>query len=325
MTVPPKSATDEERAAVAAAKVTIAKGSKSFAAAARLFSPAMRADAVLLYAWCRYCDDVIDGQSLGFAAPTMAGSPDTRLQMLRAETTAALAGSATDPMFAAFGAMARRHAIPEALVFDHLDGFAMDVAGRHYETLDDTLHYCYGVAGVVGIMMAHLMGVRDEPTLQRACDLGLAFQLTNIARDIVDDAEAGRIYCPAVWLREAGIPPHRIGDSTNRAALAGVARRLISAAEPYYASAAIGIRALPFRAAWAIATARGVYRAIGLQVVRRGPHAWDRRVSTSKLQKLRHAASGSLAAGSTRLVIRPAPPRPGLWALPSSLDASRSR
>ena len=300
---------DTSAADIAAAETTIAKGSKSFAVAARLFAPAMRADAVLLYAWCRHCDDVIDGQELGFsprpgglagrAGPDL-GTPDARLAALRSETEAALAGTATDPVFRAVGAVMRRHAIPARYALDHLDGFAMDVAGRRYRTLADLLAYCYGVAGVVGLMMAHIMGVRDPAVLNRARDLGLAFQLTNIARDLVPDAGAGRVYAPEDWLAEAGISPEALADPAHRSALAGVAARLVAAAEPLYASAAVGVRALPFRAAWAIATASGVYRAIGTEVVRRGPRAWDNRVSTSTTAKLGHVGRGLATAALGR-------------------------
>ena len=124
----------------------------------------MRADAVLLYAWCRHCDDVIDGQELGFAdgAQPCLHAPSDRLARLRAETEAALRGVATDSVFAAFGEVMQRHAVPARYPLEHLDGYAMDVADRRYETIEDTLDYCYGVAGTVGIMMAHVMGVRDE-------------------------------------------------------------------------------------------------------------------------------------------------------------------
>lgn len=282
---------------VAAAKATIAKGSRSFAVAARLFAPAMRADAVLLYAWCRHCDDVIDGQDLGFAQKgTDLSTAEARLAALRAETGAALDGTAADPVFRAVGEVFRRHAIPARYAGDHLDGFALDVAGRRYRTLDDLMGYCYGVAGVVGLMMAHIMGVRDPAVLLRACDLGLAFQLTNIARDLVDDALVGRVYAPSDWLATEGVPVDAAAHPDHRTALARVAHRLVAAADPYYASAAIGIRALPMRAAWAIATASGVYRAIGLEVIRRGPAAWDTRVSTGAGAKLAHVGKGLVQA-----------------------------
>jgi 15-cis-phytoene synthase len=281
---------------------TIRAGSKSFAAAARLFGPHMRESAVLLYAWCRHCDDVVDGQVLGHeAGGTSPSSPERALDGLERLTRAALAGEGvTEPAFAGLREVVSRHAIPDRYPLQHLDGFRMDVAGRRYETLADTLDYAYHVAGVVGVMMAYVMGVRDPAVLDRASDLGIGFQLTNIARDIVEDAAIGRVYLPGEWLREAGIPADAVGDPSHRLALAGVAARLLDAAEPYYDSAAIGVRALPFRAAWAIATARGVYRQIGVEVRRRGSKAWDERVSTSRAQKIRHVGAGLAAAVTTR-------------------------
>lgn len=294
---------------------TIRRGSKSFAAASRLFDRDTQAGAVLLYAWCRHCDDVVDGQALGFGSAAPADG-DAPLAALVSQTRAALAGEpVADPAFAGLQAVARRHGIPERYPLQHLAGFRMDVEARRYRTLADTLEYAYHVAGVVGVMMGYVMGVRDEAVLDRASDLGLAFQLTNMARDIVEDAEVGRVYLPETWVEEAGIPPGEVARPEHRARLAGLAARLVAAAEPYYASAAIGIGALPFRSAWAIATARGVYRQIGLAVVARGPHAWDRRVSTSRAAKIGHAARGFAAALASRWP-RPSRPRVGLYARP---------
>jgi phytoene synthase len=214
-----------------------------------------------------------------------------------------------DPAFAAFQEVALRHAIAPRFAFDHLAGFAMDVDGARYETIDDTLRYCYHVAGVVGLMMASIMGAHDPQVLDRACDLGLAFQLTNIARDIVEDAAVGRCYVPAQWLREAGIPPDEIGLPRHRAALARVAARLVDHAEPYYDSALDGIAALPLRSAWAIATARNVYRQIGIEVKRRGAHAWDERAGTTRATKLRLLAPGGVQALASRLSPRSATAR----------------
>jgi phytoene synthase len=305
---------------------TIAVGSKSFAAAARLFDPATRRSVLMLYAWCRHCDDVVDGQELGFnAAPREQFDAAPRLDELRELTRRAYAGEKMqEPAFAAFQEVALRHAIPPRFAFDHLAGFAMDVEGARYETIEDTLRYCYHVAGVVGLMMAAIMGVSDPRVLDRACDLGLAFQLTNIARDIVEDAHVNRCYVPAQWLREAGIPPGEVALPRHRAALAQVAARLVDCAEPYYDSALSGIAGLPLRSAWAIATARKVYRQIGVVVKRRGAQAWDERAGTSKAAKLRLLAEGGVQALSSRLagslagsaVKRPRPA--GLWQRPGA-------
>lgn len=290
------------------AEQTIAVGSKSFAAAARLFDPSTRRSAVMLYAWCRHCDDVIDGQVLGFDAQAVAQEEHRRrLDLLYEQTRAAYAGMAmSEPAFAAFQEVAQRHAIPQRDAFDHLAGFAMDVQGHIYQTLDDTLRYCYHVAGVVGLMMARVMGVRDEATLDRACDLGIAFQLTNIARDIVEDAAAGRCYLPREWLQALYIAPDQVAANANREALAVLSRRLVALAEPYYQSASAGIAQLPLRSAWAVGTARNVYRQIGVRVDKLGAGAWDARVSTSRADKLRLVLQGGITALSARGVAWPA-------------------
>jgi len=300
---------------------TIEVGSKSFAAAARLFPPATRRSVLMLYAWCRHCDDVVDGQELGFAAaaPSAYGA-GFELDRLYDDTRRAYSGEPMRiPAFAAFQEVALGHAIAPRYAFDHLAGFAMDVGETRYRTIDDTMRYCYHVAGVVGLMMASIMGARDELVLDRACDLGLAFQLTNIARDIIDDAKIGRCYVPSEWLLEAGIPPDHVALPRHRAALASVATRLVDHAEPYYESATLGIAALPLRSAWAIATARNVYRQIGIEVKRRGPHAWDERVGTSKAAKLRLLALGGAQALASRLSparAAMAPRRNDLWLRP---------
>lgn len=266
----------------------IAVGSKSFAAAARLFAPQTRADAVMLYAWCRHADDVVDGQELGHNT-TAAADEDAseRLAKLTAETGAALDGKRSDdPVFEALRQVVQRNHIPHRHPLELLKGFEMDVGGRVYASENDTLDYCYHVAGVVGVMMAMIMGVRDEAVLDRASDLGLGFQLTNIARDVIDDARVGRVYLPAEWLSQAGVDTIDPDNTEQRKVLHTLALRLLDRAEPYYASAYAGLPALPFRSAWAVAAARRVYRDIGNQLRKRGHQAWDGRVSTSKSRKI---------------------------------------
>jgi phytoene synthase len=300
-----------------ACRETIARGSKSFAAAARLFDPRTRESATLLYAWCRYCDDQVDGQILGFEN----ASPDSttgrsRLDTIRRETRRALAGEQVEiPAFAALRRVVEHNRIPERYPLEHLDGFAMDVEGRTYRCLDDTIGYCYHVAGVVGIMMAYIMGVRDEPTLRRAMDLGIAFQLTNIARDVMDDARLGRLYLPGDWLAQAGVPAGKVQDIHHRPGVFQVVRRILEEAERYYESASYGIRRLPFRSAWAIATAKEIYRDIGRIVLKRGAGAWDERASTGLARKLCLVWKGGLeAVAAVAFGTRTEhPSRSGLW------------
>lgn len=306
-------------AVLASSEQAIEQGSKSFASAARLFDRRTRESAWQLYAWCRHCDDVIDGQDLGHGA--LEPSPEekrARLEGLYAQTRAALAGQPTsDPAFAAFQRVARDHDLPEAWPLELLAGFGMDVEGATYDSLDDLLLYCWRVAGVVGVMMARVMGVTDEAVLRRACDLGLAFQLTNISRDVIEDAHGGRVYLPSDLLRQAGVEltPQAVAEPANRAAVFGVVRQLLAAAEPYYDSAVQGLPDLAFRSAWAIAAARGVYREIGRKVLREGPSAWDARPVVGGGRKAQRAVEGGLIAARSVTLGRLTPrrPRPPLW------------
>ena len=297
---------------------TIQAGSKSFATAARLFDEDTRQSAVMLYAWCRYCDDVIDGQELGHGQQQGDRSDGlARLAALEQATLQACAGAPTgDAVFAGLAEVVRRHAISERYLLEHLAGFRMDVEARHYASLDDTLAYCWRVAGVVGVMMSLVMGNRNPATLDRASDLGMAFQLTNIARDVVEDAAIGRVYLPADWLRAEGIETEaQVMAPANRPALGRVAARLVDADDPYYRSAVAGIGELPLRSAWSIATARGVYRDIGRKVKAHGAHAWDTRLATSRMNKLWFLARGAAVAVAAH-GLTPPPREPWLWRRP---------
>jgi len=297
----------------------IEKGSKSFAMAAKLLPREARYDSMMLYAWCRHCDDVIDDQILGFNRDTGSEkSPQERLEGLQRETRAALAGTATEPVFVALARVTQKHGIPERHPMELLRGFEMDVNDRVYETREDTLDYCYHVAGVVGVMMAMILGVRDRPTLNRASDLGIAFQLTNICRDVIEDAKAGRNYLPREWLREAGVPEDRVADPRYRKQVYQVTKRLLSEADEYYRSALFGMQRLPIGAAVGIGAARRVYRDIGRLVTSRGEAAWDGRAIVGPARKLAAALSGAAAAlrAHTTLRIGYAPPRDGLWTVP---------
>jgi phytoene synthase len=167
------------------------------------------------------------------------------------------------------------------------------------------------------------MGVdaNDNGTLDRACDLGLAFQLTNICRDVVDDAEGGRVYLPRDWLAQADVPgtPEALRDPSNRNAIASVVAKVLAEADRYYASSSQGARRLPLRAAAAVLAARNVYREIGRKVERLGPAAWDRRTVISNPRKLWLAALGVAASGGQAVCLRgrALSPRGDLWTRPA--------
>jgi phytoene synthase len=300
--------TADRAATVAAARDIIARGSKSFAAASTLFDKPTRERAWLLYAWCRRCDDLADGQELGHGMAKV-DDPAARLALIRDQSDAALAGApVADPAFAALGLVAAETAMPRRFVDDLIAGFALDAEDWRPRNGDDLMRYCYHVAGVVGCMMAVVMGVdpADEATLDRACDLGLAFQLANIARDLMEDDAAARCYLPVEWLVEMDIPPGQHMKPPFRKRLTVLARRLTDQAAAYDESAKAGTPALSYRSAWAVLAAAGIYGGIARKVAALGEHAWDHRVTTSKAEKLGWVArAGADAAGRSRYAGRP--------------------
>ena len=303
---------------VAAARASIVRGSKSFAAASRLFDPQTRERAWLLYAWCRRCDDIADGQEGGHTMRPVADAP-ARVAAMAAMTEAALAGEATgDAAFDALALVAAEVKLPPAWPRAMIAGFALDADEWRPRSTDDLYRYCYHVAGVVGCMMAVVMGVapEDDATLDRACDLGIAFQLSNIARDVAEDAAAGRCYLPLDWLAEVGIAPGAQMKPRHRAQLARLVGRLTDGAAQYEASARQGTPALPLRAAWAVLAAAGIYGAIGREVAARGEHAWDDRVTTSAAAKMGHVARAGWQAANRVRLYRPAPRDRKLWTRP---------
>lgn len=304
----------DRAALVVAAQDIIARGSKSFRSASALFDQQTRERAWLLYAWCRACDDMTDGQTLGhdMKAPANSRAAHRRIVEL---TERALAGESTGvAAFDALGIVASECRIPPQAVHDHLDGFALDAAGWTPASEDDLLRYCFHVAGAVGVMMALVMGVEsdDTDTLDRASDLGIAFQLANIARDIAADAREGRVYLPQAWLDQAGLDREALADPANGARIAPLAEKLVALSRAYRASARSGARRLPLRSRLAVLAASNVYGAIGEKVVRRGPGAWDSRTVVSDREKLAEFARAVAQAVAPGGEVG----RAGLWTRP---------
>ncbi|WP_085810919.1 phytoene/squalene synthase family protein [Sphingomonas sp. TZW2008] len=293
----------ERAALVVAARDSIVKGSRSFATASKLFDAATRERAWLLYAWCRACDDIVDGQDHGHGASHVADA-EARVAIIRGKTTAALAGRVVGDMpFDALRVVAAETRLPPRFAHDLIDGFELDAAEWRPRSANDLYRYCYHVAGAVGCMMAVIMGVdpADDDTLDRACDLGIAFQLANIARDIEEDDRVGRCYVPEEWLVEMDIPPGQHMKPPFRDRLVVLARRMAASAALHEASARVGAARLPARARWAVLAAAGIYGDIAREVAARGAHAWDHRVTTSKAAKLGWVGKAGVAA------LRPVP------------------
>jgi 15-cis-phytoene synthase len=317
-TPPLKGMSFDRSTLVAHARDSIARGSKSFALASKLFDPVTRERVWLLYGWCRACDDLADGQDHGGTMAAVA-DPAARLAEIRAKTAAAYAGDVTgDPAFDGLAQLLTEVAIPRRYAEDVIAGFALDAADWHPRSEADLLQYCYHVAGAVGCMMAVVMGVAadDDAVLDRACDLGLAFQLANIARDVGEDAAAGRCYLPDDWLSELDIPPGQVMHPDHRTQLAQVGKRLADMAGAYETSARRGTVSLDFRSSWAVHAAAGIYGDIAREVRARGDTAWDARVVTRRRAKLLHVWQGLWRTLYRRSWYKPIRRDPKLWQRP---------
>lgn len=284
---------------IEACAAAIRGGSKTFFAASLLLPREMRLAAYAIYAFCRYSDDAID----------VAGGDRAALLSLQRRLALLYDGRPADH-FAdrAFADVADRCAIPVELPEALLEGFAWDVEGRRYRTLDALEEYAARVAGAVGAIMACLMGARSREALARATDLGTAMQLTNIARDVGEDARAGRLYLPLDWLNEAGVDIEEfLVRPRHSPALGAVIARLLDRAAILYARGAAGISFLPPDCRAAIGAARLIYADIGREIASRGFDSVTARAVVPKRRKLALLAS-ALAGVPQDAALRHAPP-----------------
>ena len=250
---------------IAACRALLHQGSLTFFAASLLLPRAVREPASALYAFCRVADDAVDHSR-------DADQAQAALALLRSRLDRACAGRPLPlTVDRALAHVVARHGIPAALPQALLEGFEWDLAGRHYDTLDQLHAYAARVAGSVGAMMALLMGVRSADGLARACDLGVAMQLSNIARDVGEDARMGRLYLPRAWMRQAGLDPDAwLANPRFTPALGQVVQRLLDAADMLYARVDAGVALLPLACRPGINAARFLYAEIGHEVARRG-------------------------------------------------------
>lgn len=276
---------------LAACRELMRGGSKSFFAASRLLPVRLRAPATALYAFCRLADDAID----------LGTDPHAAMRDLQQRLDAIYAGRpGSVDADRALAQVVHRYGIPRALLDALLDGFVWDAQGRRYDTLEDL--ECYGarVAGTVGAMMALIMGTQDAAALARACELGVAMQLTNIARDIGEDAKNGRLYIPRAWFRDLGLDADRwLAAPQFDERIACFTRRLLERADVLYQRGEAGISSLPWDCRPAIQAARLVYAEIGKQLARDGLDSVNQRTVVSKRRKL------VLIARATAVVVNP--------------------
>ena len=272
---------------VAVCRTMLRGGSRSFFMASLLLPRAVRDPASALYAFCRLADDAVD-------LPT----GDDAVPGLRHRLSLAYAGRPLPiPADRALAVVVDRFAIPRALPEALLEGFAWDAAGLRCEDVGDLHAYAVRVASSVGAMMALLMGARDPDALARACDLGVAMQLSNVARDVGEDARAARLYLPLRWLREAGVDPEGfLADPRFTPALGGVVRRVLDAAETFYRRATEGVALLPLGCRPGIGAARLLYAEIGREVARNGYDSVSRRAVVPRGRKVWLLGQAVLAA-----------------------------
>jgi len=255
----------------------LSHGSKSFYIASHFLPRALRESASGLYAFCRIADDLVDlGDDPREALVTLHG----RLDLIydgRPEN---------HPIDRVLSQIVIDHQLPRALLDALLEGFEWDIEGRDYQTLGEVCEYGARVAGTVGVMMAILMGVKDHATLARAADLGVAMQLTNICRDVGEDARAGRLYLPRDMMRKAGIEPESfLHNPQPSAALTEVLQALLAEADKRYQLADEGIRQLPRGCRPGILAARRLYAEIGNTVVLNGYDSISQRAVVSRWRK----------------------------------------
>jgi phytoene synthase len=295
----------------AACRALIRQGSKSFFAASLLLPVSVREPALALYAFCRLADDLVDG----------SGRSDP-LALLEARLELAYQGRpGPEAADRAFADVVKRYAIPRALPQALLEGFCWDAQGRRYEDMAQLRQYAARVAGSVGAMMTCILGVRAPTTVSRACDLGVAMQLTNIARDVGEDALAGRLYLPLAWLRDAGIDAEDFLRSPRYSpALGTLIERLLRSAEDLYERASAGIADLPRDCRRGIYAARFLYAEIGHELRRNGMNSVDLR-TVVPLPRKAALLTRALRAADSAASVEPAVPLPETTFLVDAVQA----
>lgn len=273
-----------------AGKGSMRRHGKSFWFASLFLPRATANDAAELYAFCRIMDDLADESEGVEAVP--------RLEQVRFDFRR---GTSNDPCVQPLLALAQRHPL-DLQVADHLvKSFVEDAATRlQLETEPELIRYCYGVAGTVGLMMSSILGADPMQAPWYATDLGIAMQMTNIARDVLEDARDGRRYLPGSWVQDLAPGAIASCDPILRPCVSAAILRLLHLADHFYASAASGFRFIPSRSRPAIEVAAVIYRAIGVSLRGRGAPWWEGRVVVPPSRKTGLAASVLLGVSPLR-------------------------
>ena len=255
-------------------KIILRKNSKTFAWATALLPKQVAWDVRALYAVCRSIDDFADELGQGMGQDSLMALR----QEVRSNATIGLAGLVKD---------LRESCNLDVQALEHLIyGVELDLNHAYMETEEALIQYAYYVAGTVGLMMCNVMRVLDPAAQKHAIDLGIAMQLTNIARDIFEDAGMDRRYLPTTWLN---LSPDaiRAPTETQRALIETATRRLLDLAEAYYQSGFSGLRYIPKHSRLGVAVAAKLYREIGQKIMRQGYAYTTKRTYVSVWHKIR--------------------------------------
>ena len=266
---------------------------RSFSSAAVFLTAETRADAALLYAFARAADDLCDEESLGSLAQRL--QTFDRLGLRAQQVHEDLSGG-SEAMASAAGRVLRRHAVHPHVLAHFLQGLRDDTRPRQLQTTDDLLQFAFAVAGTVGQMMRPVLGAPVEVD-RYAIALGMAMQLTNVARDVEEDAGRGRCYLPAQWDRQWRLDAG-LTTAEQRSRAFAMVRRMLALADDFYAYAAQGLRTIPSRNRRAIHIAIALYQGIGHKILRVGPERyWEGRVHLSRAERCRRIVLAILRGG----------------------------
>lgn len=265
---------------------------RSFTRAAAFLPSATRNRVAVLYAFCRLLDDTVD------EAPSEAEAA-SGLASLRREIVATTASTpdtsvTSRPIVRAFGAITAGSPLSVDAAMELIEGMRFDLESVRVSDDASLLRYCYRVAGTVGLMMCPVLGVEDLQALPFAIDLGIAMQLTNICRDVLEDAERGRVYIPETRLVRHGTSQGMLlAGNAPREAVSNVVLELLSIADLHYASGEAGMGYIPAIPRQAILVASRLYRSIGVKLRRRhGGDALHGRTMVGASQKLLQTGVG---------------------------------
>jgi 15-cis-phytoene synthase len=245
-----------------------------------LFLPTPQRRAITaLYAFCREVDDVVDEVS-------DPGVARTKLAWWRQEVARAFDGTPQHPVTQALAPIVRERALPPEHFQTVIDGMAMDLEQARYLDFAALETYCHRVAGVVGLMSAEIFGYTDPATRGYARDLGIAFQLTNICRDVGEDARLGRIYLPQEDLARFGVAPSSLLRAEASDAFRALMAFEVERAQSWYVKALAQLPAADRKAQRAGLAMAAIYRQLLAEIARDGYQVLDRRTSLTPLRKL---------------------------------------